>query len=71
MSEGVYVRIPLPDCLLSDAMNLVDDPSYWEDTMPAVLLHYRMTLPDYWSLTVHQHRLLVDYLVARGLHGKP
>lgn len=71
MAEGVFVRVSLPDVVLSDAVNLVDDPSYWDETMPPVLFHYRMSVADYWNLTVHQHRLLVDYLTARGLHGEP
>lgn len=69
--EGVFVRIPLPDVVLSDAVNLVEDPSFWDETMPPVLFHYRMSVTDYWSLTVKQHRLLVDFLIARGLHGEP
>jgi hypothetical protein len=70
MSEGVYVRIHLPDVVLSDAVNLVEDPVFWDETMPPVLHHFHMNLNDYWSLTVRQHRLLVDYLIARGLHGE-
>jgi hypothetical protein len=62
-----HIKIPLPEAVLSEAANLVDDPSYWEQTMPPILYFYRMSVGDYWGLTVYQHRLLWDWLVEGGM----
>lgn len=65
--NGVYARIAVQDLRLSEAYEAVEDVSYWNQTMPAVLYHFNITLTDYEQLTVYQHRLLVEYLVAEGL----
>ncbi len=65
--EGVFARIPIQDLTLGEAVNSVDDASYWDRTMPAVLYFYKMAVADYWGLTVYQHRLLWDWLVDGGM----
>ena len=69
--NGVYARIPVQDLRLSEAYETVEDASYWDETMPAVLYHYNLTLEGYGELTVYQHRLLVDYLKGLGLYAEP
>jgi len=64
--EG-YAKIPIQELVLSEAVNVVDDASYWDTTMPALLYFYKITVADYWSLTVYQHRLLWDWLVNAGM----
>jgi hypothetical protein len=64
--EG-HIKIPLPEVSLLEAANAVEDASYWDRTMPAVLYFYKITVADYWSLTVYQHRLLWDWLVEGGM----
>ena len=65
-----HARIPIADLTLTEARDLVDDDSFWWDTMAAVLHRYPQIGPaTYWELTVREHRLLVDYLVASGLAG--
>jgi hypothetical protein len=63
--EGIYARIPLGEVTLAEAVNVVEDPSFWYDTMPPVLFHF--SIADYWELTVGDHRRLVDFLIDRGL----
>lgn len=67
--EGVYARIPVAELSLSDAYAAVDDVSFWDETMPLLLDHFKIGLDDYYKLTVYQHRLLVDYLASKGLHA--
>ena len=63
-----HARIPIADLTLTEARDLVDDDSFWWDTMAAVLHRFpQITVEAYWGLTVREHRLLVDYLVASGL----
>lgn len=70
--NGVYARIPIDELTLTDAYEAVEDASYFDLTMPAVLYHYSLTLEDYGRLTVYQHRLLVDFLEQQGLvDGSP
>lgn len=65
--NGVYARFKVQDLRLSEAYEVVDDASYFDHTMPAVLYHFNLSLEDYGELTVYQHRLLVDFLEAQGL----
>ena len=62
--EGIWIRIPLDECTLLDAYNLVEDPSFWDETMPAILHFFNLTLDGYYDLTVKQHRLLYEFLNA-------
>ena len=62
-----FVKVPPDLCPLSLAYQAVDDPSYWDTTMPAILFFYKMSVADYWSLTVYQHRLLWEWLVNSGM----
>lgn len=66
MEDGVYARIPIGELTLRDAYNAVEDASFWDETMPPILYHYRLGVGDYYELTVLQHRLLFDYLVEKG-----
>jgi len=68
--EGIYARIPISELTLEDAYAAVEDVSYWDETMPVVLHQFNIGVGDYYKLTVHQHRLLVDYLVEKGIHAE-
>jgi len=69
MDEGIFARIPLTEVTLTEAAGLVEDPSYFESTRIAVLFHFpQVSLDGYWSLTVGDHRDMVDYLVVRGFY---
>ena len=61
----VYAKIPIGELTLAEAADQVDDPSWWQDTMPAVL-HF-FNVGDYWALTVDDHRRLVAWATAQGL----
>lgn len=70
MSEeqaGVYARISIDELTLADAYQAVEDPSWWDETMPPILYHYRLSIEDYGRLTVFQHRLLYDWLAKKGV----
>lgn len=64
--EG-YAKIPIGELTLREAVNVIDDPSWWDKTLPPILLHYRISPSEYWELTVYQHRLLYDWLVGIGV----
>ena len=61
-------KIPIGQLTLEEARGVVEDPSYWVDTLPVVLFHYSVS--DYWGLTVDEHNSLIDYLVERGLYAR-
>jgi hypothetical protein len=63
--EGVYARIPISDLTIGEAYEQVEDPSFWDETMPALLFHFSIT--DYWGLRVIDHRRLWDWLAQQGL----
>ncbi len=65
--EGVYARIPIGDLSLEDAYAAVDDVTFWDETMPPILYHFKMGVADYYQLTVGQHRLLYDFLIRQGV----
>lgn len=66
--EGIYARIPLADVTLAEAKDLVDDPTFFDETRMAVLHHFpQVSVDGYQELTVGDHRQMVDYLTARGL----
>lgn len=65
VEEGVYARIPIHDLTVGEAYEQVEDPSFWDDTMPAILYHYSVV--DYWALRVIEHRRLYDWLVEQEL----
>ena len=67
MDDGIYARIPIAELTLAEAVDQVDDPSWWDNQMAPVLYFYKMSVGDYWSLTVKQHRLLVEFLEKSGL----
>ena len=67
MDEGVYARIPIGELTLLEAVEQVDDSSWWDDTMAPILYFYKMSVDDYWSLTVKQHRSLVEFLEKSGV----
>ena len=68
--EGIFAKIPLQDVTLLEAADLVNDPSFFEDTRIPILFHFpQVGLADYWDLKVGDHRLMVDYLIGRGLYG--
>jgi hypothetical protein len=64
--EGIYIRTLITDVSLAEAYEQVEDPSFWDETMPPILFHYSLG-KDYWSLTVLEHRRLWDWLVEVGL----
>jgi hypothetical protein len=67
MDQGIFARIPLNDVTLAEAADLVDDKGAWfRETRIPVLFHFSQ-VTDYWSLTVGDHREMVDFLSARGL----
>ena len=72
-----HARIPIADLTLAEAADVVEDDTWWWDTMPPILHQFPQITPaGYWELTVREHRLLVDYLVASKLisevpHGEP
>ena len=61
LPEGT-VPIPVWELTLWQAASYAaDGDAYWRDTMPVVLNHYPSIDPDrYWSLTVSDHRRLVE-----------
>lgn len=67
MSSAAFAKIPLGELTLSEAASVVDDPGYWDETLPPILYFYKMSVADYWQLTVKQHRLLADWLASSGL----
>ncbi len=64
-----YARVPLGDVRLEDAKDAVEDPTWFYRTMPHVLFHFRLTPSEYWALRVHEHGLMVDFLIEKGLYG--
>lgn len=60
-------KVPLGDVRLEDAKDAVEDSSWFFITMPPVLFHYRLSIAEYWALRTYEHRLMVDYLVEKGL----
>ena len=62
---GIYARIPISDLSIGEAYEQVEDPTFWDETMPAVLFHF--SISDYWGLKVHEHARLCAYLEAAGL----
>jgi len=55
------VKVPAGDLLLEQAYRYVDDPSFWDVTMPDILASYpQLTVADYWKLTVTEHRFLYE-----------
>lgn len=67
--EG-YAKIPLEDVSLAEAMSIVDDGTWWVDTMPPILLNYPVHVPSidaYWNLSVRDHRALFEWLVKSGV----
>lgn len=67
---GVYARIPIADLTIAEAYEQVDDPSFWDETMPPILFHY--SISDYWALRVHEHGRLWGWLVDGGfVNAKP
>ena len=66
--EGVYARIPINELTLEDAYAAVEDVTFWDETMPPILYHFKgIGVADYYRLTVAQHRLLYDFLVGKGI----
>ena len=65
------VKIPLDDVTLSEASGLVDDASFWQNTLAPVVYFYKMAPSEYWELRVGDHRVLVEWLETSGLvkHG--
>lgn len=61
----MYARIPISDLTIGEAYEQVEDPTFWDKTMPAILFHY--SIADYWSLRVHEHGRLWGWLVEQGL----
>ena len=67
--EG-HAKIPLDEISLAEAMGVVDDGSWWVETMPPLLIHYPVQLPSvaaYWELSVREHRSLFEWLVKSGV----
>lgn len=65
--EG-YAKIPLDEITLAEAATQVDDASWWDDTMPPILLYYKqITVDGYWLLSVKEHRLLYEWLEKSGV----
>jgi hypothetical protein len=64
--EGIFLRIPLGEATLAEARELVEDPSFWEETRLPILYRYAIRPDEYWDLTVSQHAELHHYLVIRG-----
>lgn len=62
---GIYARIPIADLSIAEAYEQVDDPSFWDKTMPDILFHFNV--PDYWALRVHEHGRLWEWLQRKGL----
>jgi hypothetical protein len=63
-----YARVALDDLKLTDAEGEVDDASWWDETMPPILLYYQqITVDGYWQLTVKEHRLMFEWLVKSGV----
>lgn len=69
VEPGVYAKIRIDELTVADAYQAVEDPSFWDETMPPVLYHYRLSLEDYERLTVYQHRLLCEWLAEKGVIG--
>jgi hypothetical protein len=66
MEDGIYLRINIGDASLREAYDQTDDPSFWDEAMPPILYHYRLTVAEYWELTVAEHRRLFDWLIQIG-----
>ena len=64
MEDGIYARIPIGELSIEEAYDQVEDPSFWDDTMPAIMFHF--SVGDYWKLRVVEHRRLYDFLIERG-----
>lgn len=63
-----YAKVPLEELTLAEAADKVDDASWWDRTMPPVLLHYSQITPEsYWELSVKEHRLLFEWLEKMGV----
>ena len=63
MPPEAFAKIPLDDLTLTEAYEQVDDPSWFDQTLPLVLFHFsQFTVADYWSLTVGEHRALVAFV---------
>lgn len=60
-----FAKVPIDSLTLAEAADIVEDPSWWTDTMPIVLFHY--SVGDYWALTVGDHRRLIEFLQREGL----
>lgn len=61
--DGVYARIPIGDLTVEQARGAVEDDTFWDQTMPAVLHAFpQLTRSDYEQLTVFQHRLFVEFV---------
>jgi hypothetical protein len=69
MSE-LFAKVPLDEVSLAEAMGVVDDGSWWVDTMPPILLNFPVQVPSldaYWSLTVRDHRSMFEWLLKSGV----
>lgn len=65
--EGIFARIPLDEVTLAEAAEIVEDASFFHQTRIPILFHFNLSLADYWSLTVGDHREMVEFLTVRGL----
>jgi hypothetical protein len=64
-----YVKIPVEDVEIREHTEL---DAWYLATLPVCLQHYPgLTVGDFWSLTVAEHGVLVEWLKAQGLWKEP
>jgi hypothetical protein len=66
LDDGIYIRIPISDCPLKFAYQAVDDPLFFDETMPGILAAFHLSVDEYWNLTAAQHARMVEWVKAHG-----
>lgn len=63
LDPEIKVTVNAGDLTLVEALSVVEDASWYWETLPLILHHYsQFDTRTYWDLTVTEHHLMVTYL---------